>query len=219
MTRLAPADAGLQRQSAGPALPGRRALWLPLGCAALGGWAPFGLAQWAQAAAAPAGTPSIAPPAGLPAPEGAHRRPWPARQPTPGLRLPAWQGPDFDLAAQRGRVVLLNFWASWCEPCRNELPSLDLLAERLRGDGVVVATVNHRETDRALQRFMDSTVLTLPVLRDTDGSAARVFGVHIWPTTVVVGRDGRACCSIIGEVDWGGSTARQWLAPVLRARA
>jgi thiol-disulfide isomerase/thioredoxin len=160
--------------------------------------------------------PPIAPPAGEPAPEGAHRRPWPARQPTPALRLRAWQGPDFDLAAQRGRVVLLNFWASWCEPCRNELPSLGLLAERLRGDGVVVATINHRETDRALQRFLDSTVLTLPVLRDTDGSAARAFGVRIWPTTVVVGRDGRVRWSVVGELEWGGVMARGWLEPVLR---
>jgi hypothetical protein len=59
--------------------------------------------------------------------------------------------------------------------------------------------------------------ITLTVLRDADGAAARSFGARIFPTTVVVGRDGRARFSIIGEVDWMGEVARRWLAPVLAA--
>jgi thiol-disulfide isomerase/thioredoxin len=151
--------------------------------------------------------------------EGALLRPWPAQQPTPPLRLPAWEGPAFDLASARGQVVLLNFWASWCEPCRAEMPSLELLAQRHAADGVQVITVNHRETDRALQRFVQELQFSLPVLRDMDGTASRAFGVRIWPTTVVVGRNGRVRFSIIGEADWTGAKAREWLAPVIAARS
>lgn len=149
--------------------------------------------------------------------DGAHLRPWPAQQPTPALRLPAWEGPAFDLAAVRGQVVLLNFWASWCEPCRSEMPSLELLAQRHAADGVQVLAVNYRETDRAVQRFVQDLSLTLPVLRDSDGSASRAFGVRIWPTTVVLDRRGRARFSIIGEADWTGPRVREWLAPLVGA--
>ena len=80
------------------------------------------------------------------------RRPWPAGRPTPPLELPSWEGPRFNLAEARGKVVLLNFWASWCEPCRTEMPSIELLAERFAKDGLVVQAVNFRETDAALRR-------------------------------------------------------------------
>lgn len=138
-------------------------------------------------------------------------RPWPADRETPALALPAWQGPPRSLADARGRIVLLNFWASWCEPCRAEMPSLELLAAREAPRGVEVWAINHRETDGAVARFMQATGLTLPVLRDRDGGAARAFGVRIFPTTVAIGRDGRAAFSVVGEADWTGPEARQWL--------
>ena len=147
--------------------------------------------------------------------DGAHLRPWPAQQPTPALRLPAWEGPAFDLAAARGQVLLLNFWASWCEPCRAEMPSLELLAQRHEGDRLQVLAVNHRESDAAIRRFIDETALTLPVLRDTDGAAARAWGVGVFPSTIVIGRDGRARFSVLGELDWTGPEARAWIAAVL----
>ncbi|MCP5271212.1 MAG: TlpA family protein disulfide reductase [Burkholderiaceae bacterium] len=142
-------------------------------------------------------------------------RPWPAGQATPALSLPAWQGPALSLAAARGRIVLLNFWASWCEPCLAEMPSLELLAARHAAQGLDVWAVNHRETDGAIDRFMARSGLSLPVLRDRDGAAARAFGVRIFPTTVVIGRDGRAAFSVVGETDWTGPQARQWVSALL----
>lgn len=147
--------------------------------------------------------------------EGAQRRAWPAGRPTPSLELPVWDGGRWSLARQRGQVVVANFWASWCEPCRAELPSLELLAQRLERERVQVVAVNFRETDAALRRFLDQNPLTLPVLRDGDGAAARDWQVRIYPTTVVIGRNGRAAFTVIGEVDWTGPVARQWLAPLL----
>jgi thiol-disulfide isomerase/thioredoxin len=143
-------------------------------------------------------------------------RPWPAGKATPGLSLPSVEGPLWSLASARGEVVVLNFWASWCEPCRSELPSLELLATRHAGDKLQVLTVNFRETDAAIDRFVQAQPLTLPILRDRDGGAAKDWGVRIFPTTVVVGRNGRAAFSVIGEVDWAGAAAKGWLAPLLR---
>jgi thiol-disulfide isomerase/thioredoxin len=141
--------------------------------------------------------------------------PWGARRPTPSLALEAWEGPPVSLAALRGRPVLLNFWASWCEPCRAEMPSLELLATRHEADGLQVLVVNFRETDVAVRRFLEQTAISLPVLRDRDGGAARAFGVRVFPSTVAIGRDGRAVFSVVGEVDWTGPEARRWIAPLL----
>jgi thiol-disulfide isomerase/thioredoxin len=143
------------------------------------------------------------------------RRPWPRGASTPTLDLPTWDGPPWSLGTARGQVVLLNFWASWCEPCRAEMPSLELLAERHTRDRVQVMAVNFRETDGAIRRFLAQTDCSLPILRDVDGGAARDWGVRVFPSTVVIGRDGRATFTVIGELDWTGAEARAWIAPLL----
>ncbi|MEY2689503.1 MAG: hypothetical protein RL375_3702 [Pseudomonadota bacterium] len=143
------------------------------------------------------------------------RRPWPIDKPTPPLSLPGWDGPAWSLADARGQVVVLNFWASWCEPCRSELPSLELLATRHAADQVQVLCVNYRETDGAIKSFLNAQPLGLPILRDRDGGTSREWGARIFPTTVVVDRSGRAAFSVIGEVDWGGALARSWITPLM----
>jgi len=142
-------------------------------------------------------------------------RPWPRGKATPALSLPGDDGQPWQLAAQRGQVLLLNFWASWCEPCRSEMPTLELLAQRHERDRFRVLAVNFRETDAALQRYLAQWPITLPILRDRDGAAAQAFGVRVFPTTVAIGRDGRARFSVVGEADWNGPTARRWIAPLL----
>ncbi len=142
-------------------------------------------------------------------------RAWPAGQPTPALALPAFEGPAQDTAALRGQVLLLNFWASWCEPCRAEMPSLELLAERHARDRLQVLAINYRETDAAIRRYLDLLPMSLTILRDRDGAAARAFGARVFPTTVAIGRDGRAAFSVTGEVDWTGADARRWVAALL----
>lgn len=144
--------------------------------------------------------------------------PWPAQRPTPPLVLPRWQGGSTDLAGLRGRPVLLNFWASWCPPCVVEMPSLELLATRFEAEGLEVLAINFRETDATVRRFLEQTALSLPVLRDRDGGAAKAFGVRIFPSSIAIGRDGRARFSVTGEVDWMGAEAHRWLAPVLAQR-
>ena len=146
---------------------------------------------------------------------GAQRRPWPAGTPTPPLSLPAWEAPVWTLAEARGKVVVINFWASWCEPCRAEMPSLALLAQRHAAERLRVVTVNFRETDAAIRRFLAHTPIDLPILRDADGEAARAWRVSLFPTTVVIGRQGRPAFTVLGELDWTSDVARAWIAPLL----
>lgn len=143
--------------------------------------------------------------------DGPAPRPWPAGRPTPAVQLPAQEGGTLSLADLQGRPVLLNFWASWCEPCRAEMPSLELLETRHAADGLRVLAVNFRETDATVRRFIDSAGLTLGILRDRDrdGAAAQAFGVRVFPSTVGIGRDGRARFVVVGEVDWTGAQAAE----------
>lgn len=150
---------------------------------------------------------------------GAERRAWPAHVKTPVLDAPCFDGPDFHLSALRGKVVLLNFWASWCPSCRDEMASFELLATRFADQGLAVVAVNYRETDGAIRRFTDQLVGDLRIARDADGSLAKAFGVRVFPTTVAVDRSGRAAFSVIGGTDWMADPARGWVAELLAKKA
>lgn len=165
--------------------------------------------QWLAAAASAACTwPALAN-------EDDQRRPWPRGRATPALQLPALDGQPWTLAAARGHPVLLNFWASWCEPCRAEMPSLQQLAAQHQGQGLQVMAINYREGEAAVRRFLAGTGLALPVLYDRDGAAAKAFGVRTFPGTVGIDRQGKAVFVVTGEVDWAGAAARRWVATLL----
>jgi thiol-disulfide isomerase/thioredoxin len=135
--------------------------------------------------------------------------------PTPGLRLPDLDGRTWDLAAHRGQVVLLNFWASWCEPCRAEMPSLEHLARRHEADGLAVVAVNFKERAAQVKHFLAQVPLALPMLLDADGAAARAWQARILPSTVLIDRRGRARRLVRGELDWTGPAAAALVAPLL----
>ncbi|HRD96299.1 MAG TPA: TlpA disulfide reductase family protein [Rubrivivax sp.] len=147
---------------------------------------------------------------------GAHRHAWPPRRATPALVLSTLDGATWRLADQRGRPLLLNFWATWCEPCRAEMPALERVQARHADAGLLVLAVNVREHPGTVQRFIQATGLSLPVLRDVDGAAAKACGVRIYPSTLAIGRDGRARFTVVGEPDWAGAAARQWMSELLQ---
>lgn len=124
-------------------------------------------------------------------------------------------GKVWKLKDLRGRAVLLNFWASWCEPCRAEMPSLQALAEREGAQRLVVLAINLKEPAEAIQRFVQGTQLRLPVVPDPQGDMARAWGVSVFPSTVLVGADGRVRAVVRGELDWTGATAQGLVAPLL----
>jgi thiol-disulfide isomerase/thioredoxin len=136
-------------------------------------------------------------------------KPWPRNQPVPALVGIDLNGNSWNLKNLRGQPVLINFWASWCEPCRAEMPSLQALAERR---APTVLAVNFKESPAAAQRFVQQTQLRLPVLLDADGAWAKQWGVSIFPSTVLIGADGKVRGTVVGELDWSSDSAQ----PVLR---
>ena len=101
-------------------------------------------------------------------------------------------GEPGSLADHRGKVVVLNFWASWCEPCREEMPLLQRTHERLQRDGTgLVLGVDSRDNSEDAQAFLDEYGIDFPSLRDVDGSYSRRFGGTGYPETFVVDPEGR----------------------------
>lgn len=147
------------------------------------------------------------------------RTDWPRRKPAPALTLRLLDGSDWSLAAQRGHPVLVNFWATWCEPCREEMPALARLAERERASGLQVVAVNFREAGPTVRRFVESTALALPVALDADGAAAKAFDAHAFPSTVAIDAAGRVRFVVMGECDWTDARSRGWLDELLGRRA
>lgn len=139
-------------------------------------------------------------------------RPW--THAAPALGLKDLDGKAWELPALQGRAVLLNFWATWCDPCREEMPSLQALARRHEGE-LSVLMVNYREGAATIQRFLERMPMGLPVLLDSDGTAARAWTSRVFPTTVLIDRSGRPRYQVVGAVDWSGDEARQWLREVL----
>lgn len=95
------------------------------------------------------------------------------------------------LTALRGQVVVLNFWASWCVPCRDEAPLLEATWQRYRDRGVVVVGVNVQDLVPAAQRFLRETRVTYPVVRDRDSRVYRAYGLTGVPETFFIDRQGR----------------------------
>ena len=147
------------------------------------------------------------------------RTDWPRRKPAPALTLRLLDGSAWSLAARRGNAVLLNFWATWCEPCREEMPALARLAQREKASGLEVMTVNFREGEAAVRRFVDAASVSLPVALDPDGAAAKMFDAHAFPTTVAIDAGGRVRFVVMGECDWTDARSRAWLDELLGQRS
>lgn len=143
------------------------------------------------------------------------RSPWPRRDATPNLETVDLQGRRVRLADFKGRAVLLNFWASWCEPCRAEMPTLQGLPPLLGEDRLAVIALNFKEPPERAQRFIAQTSLTLPVWLDPMGEHAKAWGVRVFPTTVLIDRQGRARERVRGEVDWSSAEALGWVERLL----
>ena len=114
-----------------------------------------------------------------------------ASSPAPDFTLRAAEGPNVRLGEQRGRVVLVNFWATWCGPCRQEMPHLNRLYEKYRSSGFTLLGVNIDEDPRAAIELARKLGVTFPVLLDTDKKVSRLYDMSAMPATIVIDRDGR----------------------------
>ncbi|HEY7239182.1 MAG TPA: TlpA disulfide reductase family protein [Burkholderiales bacterium] len=121
---------------------------------------------------------------------------------TPALELEDVQGKVHRLSEYRGRVVLLNFWATWCTPCREEMPSIAALQKSLEGRPFVVLAVNVGEGAAAARTFGEKMALPFPLLLDREMKTTRNWGARLLPASYVIGADGKVVYSYLGATDW-----------------
>jgi thiol-disulfide isomerase/thioredoxin len=138
---------------------------------------------------------------------------WPANVVTPKIEALDLQGKAWNTTELAGKVVVLNFWATWCAPCKDELPTLQTLHD-ISDSQTVVLTINVREPAARAARYMQSTGMTFPVISDAKGELAKRWGVTVYPTTILISPNGQARWRIVGDVDWSGAQANAWLADV-----
>jgi thiol-disulfide isomerase/thioredoxin len=141
---------------------------------------------------------------------------------TPPLAREDLDGRKVDLKAMRGRVVLLNYWATWCDPCKVELPALLRLKDRFAGRPFELVTVNYGEFPEKIRGYLERENLALPVLLDTQKETAKPWGVGGIPMTFLVDAKGRVRYWAFGERDWESphsvKTIERLLAEAPRAR-
>jgi peroxiredoxin len=128
-------------------------------------------------------------------------------RPAPELELPDRAGTIRTLADWQGQVVLLNFWASWCQPCVEEMPGIQRLAERMQGRPFAVIGVNVAETPRRAEHAATELGLAFPVLLDAEGAAFRAWGGKGLPTSVLIDRSGALRYLGLGPLEWDEAEA------------
>jgi len=106
------------------------------------------------------------------------------------------------LSELRGKIVVVNFWATWCPPCIEELPSLKRLHARLQPLGGMVLGVSVDEDEGAYNRFLTEHSVSFPTYRDPSRTIARAYGTEKYPETYIIGRDGKLLRKIVGPQDW-----------------
>ncbi len=128
--------------------------------------------------------------------------------PAPDFVLPDLSGRPYKLSDFRGKLVFLNLWATWCPPCRDEMPSMEKLHRQLSGTDFVMLAVSEDAQGRAaVEPFVRQLGLTFPVLLDTDGYLPKRYGVSGYPETFIIDRSGRIIQHLIGPEDWASDQA------------
>ncbi len=137
--------------------------------------------------------------------------------PAPQFRLTTLQGAPASLSDYRGQVILLNFWATWCGPCRKEMPSMERLWQTYRDQGLVIlaiATDNGGES--RIRNFAHRLGLSFPILLDPDSQASDRYQVSGIPVSFLIDRQGRITARIVGSKDWASEPALQHVQRLLQ---
>ena len=121
----------------------------------------------------------------------------------PNFTLMNMQGEPVTLSQYRGKVVILNLWATWCPPCREEMPSMERLYLKYKDQGLVILAVSADENGKkAVSQFLQRTPYSFPILLDSDSVVQNAYGVFRFPETFIIDRNGIVVKKIIGGHDW-----------------
>ncbi|MBI3188343.1 MAG: TlpA family protein disulfide reductase [Gammaproteobacteria bacterium] len=133
------------------------------------------------------------------------------KQPAPNFTLKSNSGKNIKLSELRGQVVLLNFWASWCGPCRTEMPLLVKIHDKYKGMGFTVLGVNVEEDSAPAKSIITKTKISFPVLFDQTNSVSKLYNVSAMPSTVLIDRDGNMRYLHEGYKSGDEEKYREWI--------
>jgi cytochrome c biogenesis protein CcmG/thiol:disulfide interchange protein DsbE len=128
---------------------------------------------------------------------------------TPDFTLPDQAGKKVSLKDFRGKLVMLNFWASWCEPCREEMPTMERLYQEFKNKGFVILGVDVKDRKKDAVAFIKELKLTYPVVFDPNEEVGLLYGVWALPTTYLIGPKGQGLARLWGPAHWYSPGARQ----------
>lgn len=126
--------------------------------------------------------------------------------------LPDLADKPVDLAALKGQVVLVNFWATWCEPCRDEIPSLNRLQHQLAAKDFKIVAINIGEGKPRIEQFLKRIPVDFTILRDVDNDVMKAWRVRILPASFLIDKTGMLRFQLTGDADWGSASSQ---APIL----
>jgi len=139
------------------------------------------------------------------------KKPWPKAMAVPRIEYTDLSGKAWDGQQLKGKVVVLNFWATWCAPCLEELPSLQTFQDFSHQNEIVILTINVKETPSKITTFLTRNGFNFPVIADRYGEITKKWGVKLFPTSVVVSAQGKPVWIVEGSVDWTHPEVSEWL--------
>ncbi len=137
-------------------------------------------------------------------------------QAAPDFTLKSLNGGDISLSSYKGKVVLLNFWATWCTPCRDEMPPMNKLYLKYKNNGLVVLAVSTDDSTMVVEKFLIKNHVDFPVLLDTGKTVAKTkYRINAQPTTFLIGKDGTIIKKYFGSVNWMDDTIQKEITSLL----
>jgi thiol-disulfide isomerase/thioredoxin len=134
---------------------------------------------------------------------------------SPPLKLPDLSGQQHNISDYRGKVVLVNFWASWCQPCLQEMPSMQRLHEKMRDRPFSILAVDVEESKSKVWRFKKLLNISFTVLMDSKAEVARQWDTKIFPTSYLVDGEGRIRYGVRGALEWDSDEVNQLIETLL----
>ena len=137
----------------------------------------------------------------------------------PSFELKTLQGTVIRSASLKGRLVLLNFWATWCGPCKDEMPALGRLQERLHDEDFQLLTITSDLQAKAIRAFLSMVNVDIPVLLDETQAVSNAYMARALPLSVLIGKDGRMIGRAMGPRDWDSPSMIAFIQRLLREPA
>jgi len=116
--------------------------------------------------------------------------------------LPLLNGGNAALSNYKSKIVILNFWATWCPPCRAEMPSMETLYRRFNTQGLEILAVDIGEKANTVQQFIQNNKYTFPVMLDSSKRISGIYGIEAIPTSYILDREGKIIARIVGSIHW-----------------